>query len=283
MVCRDLIEAIKILIQNTEVTNSIKLISEIREKVGKILNIINKLTHVIGGLDNSCKYIKKILNKIPLDKNSLDIKEALMNKLDEFINTKINTKDIIATNRGVNLIKENDCLLIYGKSKIYRSILTSAVSKGIKFKVFYTDNRQETHIKSEIEFLSKLGVSVVYSYVNGISGIIDKVTKVFIKAKSMLSNGNLLGAVGTSLISCIAYNFKKPVIAFSETYKFWDKNLMNSFSADNFIIENNYLNLLYDITPANYINMVVCELGYIPPTSVPVVIREFGQEDIEFD
>ncbi len=45
----------------------------------------------------------------------------------------------------------------------------------------------------------------------------------------------------------------------------------------------NNLNFLYDITPANYINMVVCELGYIPPTSVPVVLREFSKEDIEFE
>jgi hypothetical protein len=29
--------------------------------------------------------------------------------------------------------------------------------------------------------------------------------------------------------------------------------------------------------------MVVCEHGYIPPTSVPVVIREFGQEEVEFE
>jgi translation initiation factor eIF-2B subunit delta len=147
-------------------------------------------------------------------------------------------------------------------------------------------------VKSEIDFLTNLNVPVVYTYVNGISGIIDKVTKVFIKAKSMLSNGNLLGAVGTSLISCIAFNFKKPVIAFSETYKFWDKIQMNSYNPSNVIIEGgnhnsedkiNYLKLQYDITPANYINLIVCELGYIPPTSVPVVIREFGQEDIEFD
>jgi translation initiation factor eIF-2B subunit delta len=43
------------------------------------------------------------------------------------------------------------------------------------------------------------------------------------------------------------------------------------------------MRLLYDITPANYINMVVCEHGYIPPTSVPVVIREFGLEEVEFE
>jgi len=94
-----------------------------------------------------------------------------------------------------------------------------------------------------------LGINITYSFVNGISGVIDRVTKVktlfklfmkvFIKAKSMLSNGNLLGELGTSLIACIAYNFKKPVIAFSETYKFWDKILMNSIQTNNIIINQN--------------------------------------------
>jgi translation initiation factor 2B subunit (eIF-2B alpha/beta/delta family) len=53
----------------------------------------------------------------------------------------------------------------------------------------------------------------------------------------MLSNGNLLGELGTSMISCIASNFKKPVIAFSETYKFWDKMLMNSIQFNNIDIQ----------------------------------------------
>jgi translation initiation factor 2B subunit (eIF-2B alpha/beta/delta family) len=53
----------------------------------------------------------------------------------------------------------------------------------------------------------------------------------------MLSNGNLLGELGTSLIACIAYNFKRPVIAFSETYKFWDKILMNSIQSNNILVD----------------------------------------------
>ncbi len=190
---------------------------------------------MIGGLNNTCKFIKNILQKIQNNKN-ID-KEAIINKFDEFINTKINTKDFISYKHGINLIKENDCILIYGKSQIFRKLLTKAVQKKINFKVIYVDNIQNNYIKTEIEFLSKLGVNVVYSYLNGISGIIDKVTKVFVKAKSMLSNGNLLGDVGTSLISCIAYNFKKPVISFCETYKFWDKILMNAFQSNNTQIE----------------------------------------------
>ena len=33
------------------------------------------------------------------------------------------------------------------------------------------------------------------------------------------------------------------------------------------------LNLMYDVTPAEYIRMIICEYGSLPPTSVPVVHR----------
>ena len=36
------------------------------------------------------------------------------------------------------------------------------------------------------------------------------------------------------------------------------------------------LNLCYDITPIQYIAVVVTEVGMIPPTSVPVIIREYS-------
>ena len=32
--------------------------------------------------------------------------------------------------------------------------------------------------------------------------------------------------------------------------------------------------LRYDLTPSNYLSMIVCEIGNIPPHSVPVVIKE---------
>lgn len=34
------------------------------------------------------------------------------------------------------------------------------------------------------------------------------------------------------------------------------------------------LNLKYDVMPAEFVTMVVTELGPVPPTSVPVVLRE---------
>ena len=43
------------------------------------------------------------------------------------------------------------------------------------------------------------------------------------------------------------------------------------------------LSLRYDITPAKFIDMLITEVGCIPSTSVPVILREFqeGKDDVD--
>ncbi|ETO77224.1 hypothetical protein F444_07550 [Phytophthora nicotianae P1976] len=40
------------------------------------------------------------------------------------------------------------------------------------------------------------------------------------------------------------------------------------------------LNLVYDVTPIDYVSMVVTELGMIPPTSIPAVLREYSRDGV---
>jgi len=35
---------------------------------------------------------------------------------------------------------------------------------------------------------------------------------------------------------------------------------------------------VYDLTPAEFIGMVITEVGMVPPTSVPVILREYRTE-----
>jgi translation initiation factor eIF-2B subunit delta len=59
--------------------------------------------------------------------------------------------------------------------------------------------------------------------IQGVCFLIHKATKVFLGVSSVLSNGAVVGKMGTSMIACIANNNKVPVVVFSETYKFSDK------------------------------------------------------------
>ena len=74
-----------------------------------------------------------------------------------------------------------------------------------------------------VKRLSNYGIKCVYTLIQGVSYIIRKVSKVFFGASSVLSNGAVVGQLGSAMISCIAYKHQVPVVVFSETYKFSDK------------------------------------------------------------
>ena len=40
------------------------------------------------------------------------------------------------------------------------------------------------------------------------------------------------------------------------------------------------LNLMYDAMPADFVTLIVTEFGAIPPTSVPVILREYRQDPV---
>ena len=292
--CLELLNAFKNFIEiSNEKTNGeyYEFVNSVKNMIDEITNIINENKDIGAGVFNTLEYLTQLkysINQFQKDVKTIIIKNFLIEQINNFIKNKIQTKSIISDKSANHLIQNNDVILIYGKSKIFRNILLSAHKNNIKFKIIFVDNRRENNMIHEIEFFAKLGISVEYTYLNGVVGLIKNVTKVFIKAKSMLSNGYLQGEVGTSLLCCIANYFNKHVIVFCQTYKFWDKILLNSIEKNNFndIIEEykgdklQRLELNYDITPAIYINMVVCEFGSIPPTSVPVLIREFGLKEI---
>ena len=292
--CLELLNAFKNFIEiSNEKTNGeyYEFVNSVKNMIDEITNIINENKDIGAGVFNTLEYLTQLkynINDFQKDVKTIIIKNYLIEQINIFIKNKIQTKSIISDKSANHLIQNNDVILIYGKSKIFRNILLSAHKNNIKFKIIFVDNRRENHMIQEIEFFAKLGISVEYTYLNGVVGLIKNVTKVFIKAKSMLSNGYLQGQVGTSLLCCIANYFNKHVIAFCQTYKFWDKIMLNSIEKNNFnnIIEEykgdklQRLELNYDITPAIYINMVVCEFGSIPSTSVPVLIREFGLKQI---
>lgn len=62
MLCKELLEALKkfFLMEKNEEKNKMFFITQLKEKLNKIINIIGKLIVPIGALENTYKYIKVI-------------------------------------------------------------------------------------------------------------------------------------------------------------------------------------------------------------------------------
>uniref|UniRef100_A0A6U8SGW5 Translation initiation factor eIF2B subunit delta n=2 Tax=Emiliania huxleyi TaxID=2903 RepID=A0A6U8SGW5_EMIHU len=142
------------------------------------------------------------------------------------------------------------------------------------------------------------GIRCSYSLLHALSYTMPSVSKVLLGASSMLVNGTLVSRAGTALVAMAAHEHGVAVLVCCETYKFTERVLLdaicyNELGDPDALLQAadadqggaslsdwrerprlKLLNLMYDVTPMKYLTMVVTEAGVIPPTSVPVIIRE---------
>lgn len=113
--------------------------------------------------------------------------------------------------------------MTYGGVHLLQMVFCEAFDKKKKFRVIVADSGPEFEGRGLVTRLSSYGIKVTYILLSGVSFLIDKVTKVFIGASSVLSNGAVIAKVGNSMLSTIARKHQKPVVVFSETYKFSER------------------------------------------------------------
>lgn len=143
------------------------------------------------------------------------------------------------------------------------------------------------------------------------------VTKVIIGASALLSNGAMLAPAGTAMVAALAQTRDVPVIVACEGYKFCEKVQVDAIVYNELgspqeiavaaltaeglpgaapqhvaayrggigatgegdqVLPFQVINLRYDLTPIRNISVVATETGLIPPTSIPVLLREFKAE-----
>lgn len=120
-----------------------------------------------------------------------------------------------------------------------------------------------------------------------------------------MSNGAVTSRVGTASVALLARSHRIPILVACETIKFSERVQLDSIAFNELGDPNALLpttsererekrklldatwksmpnlrliNLVYDITPIEYIEAVITEVGLIPPSSVPVVVQEYLQD-----
>ena len=277
--CLNLLNSLKLFVNSVE-GDIFNICDEISSLIRKMIKIVGDISEKNSGLYNTCKYLQ-LLNEY-LGSYPKVSKELINDKIQYYISKrikKIDNYEIIT-----DLIQDGDTILFFGKSKIFRKLLWNAKQNRIKFKVIFVDSPKRNQISSEIQFLSNLGVPVKYTYIKGINNLMKDVTKVFIKADSMLVNGDLMGRQGTSILALIAKTFNKSVYAFCPSFKFMDKIIISNNPKNIIKKERNCNEMVfeYNITPSSFIKTVICENGYIHASSIPVYIRELEKNDKEY-
>jgi translation initiation factor eIF-2B subunit delta len=245
------------------------------------------------------QWLKLKISKMDIDQSDAIATKSLCQAIDEFIRDRVTLADaVIAKSASQQCIRDGDVILTYAKSSIVQQTLIQAYNDGRKFKVIVVDSRPLFEAKTLAKSLVSVGMDVKYCLMNGLSHCIRDATKVLLGAHAMMSNGRLFSRVGTAQVAMEANDFDIPVIVLCESVKCTEKVALDSIVLNEVAppdellqtpgrpgltagtlagwrdVKNlQLLNLMYDVTPADYIAMIVTELGMVPPSSVPVLQR----------
>ncbi|KAN0106513.1 IF-2B domain containing protein [Hyaloscypha variabilis] len=242
-------------------------------------------------MGNAIRWLKLEVSKVDVSVPDAEAKKGLCDAIDVFIRERVTFADQVIARSAADKIKDGDVIMTYAKSSIVQRALVKAYEEGKKFRVIIVDSRPLHEGKHLAAALVRIGMDVKYCLINGLSHNIQDVTKVLLGAHAMMSNGRLFSRIGTALVAMEANEADKPVIVLCETIKFTERVALDSIvhneiaPADELVIPGGPLeqwgdikklqlcNPMYDVTPADYIQMIVTESGNVPPTSVPVLHR----------
>lgn len=209
-----------------------------------------------------------------------DLYDEQRQQLKKFIDRFID-EEIWSAQRGIceninSNITANDVILVYGCSTIVQQVLLDAYSRGKHFRVIVVDSPPHFNGRRMLKFLTDNSIDVSYTLINSISYVMRQATKVLLGANSMLANGYVMSHIGTSQVALMAKATNVPTLVCCETYKLSDRVYVDSFGCNE--VDSGHelgsaLNLRYDLTPPEFVSMVINEKSTVPAESVPALLR----------
>ncbi|KAG9700882.1 IF-2B-domain-containing protein, partial [Aureobasidium melanogenum] len=270
-------------------------------------------------MGNAIRWLKDLIIKIDPDTPEATAKEDICAAIDTFIRERITVADTAIAATACAKIRNNSTIVTYAKSSIVEKTLLRAWESGTRFKVVVVDSRPLFEGRNLVRRLANAGIPVTYLMAAAAPHALKDADLVLLGAHAMMANGRLYSRVGTAAVAMLAHFRDIPVIVLCESIKFTDRVALDSIvlnevaPAEQLIpvsksvstpaatdakkedkeedsqakLENwrdmpnlQLLNILYDVTPAEYVNMVITEYGSLPPSSVPVVHRISTERDV---
>ncbi|KAL6847191.1 hypothetical protein ACP4OV_023044 [Aristida adscensionis] len=276
---------------------------DLTAKISSYVSFLIECRPLSISMGNAIRFLKNRIANLPLALSESDAKASLQSDIDQFIKGKIIVADEVIVSHAIKKIRDDDVLLTYGSPSVVEMIFYHAHELGKKFRVVVVDSRPNLAGQGLLRRLVAKGISCTYTHLNAVSYIMHDVTRVFLGASSVLSNGTVYSRVGTASVAMVAHAFDVPVLVCCEAYKFHERVQLDSICSNelgdpdaisrvpgdknlshlkNWIDLSNLqlLNLKYDVTPTDYVSVLITEYGMLPPTSVPVILREYRREHI---
>eukprot|EP00956_Cyclotella_meneghiniana_P029102 scaffold69455_cov74-Cyclotella_meneghiniana.AAC.4 len=266
-------------------------------------------------MGNAFSFLKLAVANLDRDLEWNEAREILLESMDAYVTERIEYAGKAISRHASSKIQEGDVIVVFGKSEVVNRLLLDAYTEK-KFRVIVVDSRPLLEGRDTLQILSRAGISCTYVLLNALTYLMMReVTKVFLGASALMSNGSVLSRIGTACVALLAQSNHIPVLVCCETYKICNRVQLESITGNELgdadevactdceragpsnrwgeVTERKeecldgwknqpnlkLLNLMYDLTPSDFVTGVVTEVGILPPTSVAVLLREMSPQE----
>ncbi|MGD2250783.1 MAG: ribose 1,5-bisphosphate isomerase [Candidatus Methanofastidiosia archaeon] len=237
---------------------------------------------------NAVRFLFKRLDKSIKKEKTLDeLKEVFINSCDEFISfSNEATKEI--GDMGANRLRNGDLIMTHCHSSNVISVLKTAFNQGKHFEVYCTETRPRMQGLITAKQLRDTGIPTTL--------IVDCAARYFMEdfdhfifgADAIAANGAVVNKIGTSEIALVAHEARVRSMVAAETYKFHPGTMGGELveieeRSPTEVIKDadkkeytgiTIRNPAFDVTPPEYIDVIVTEMGIIPPQAAILILTE---------
>jgi translation initiation factor eIF-2B subunit delta len=250
------------------------------------------------GMGNAFSFLKAAIASLDRESPYDQMVSELQETMKAYQGERIEYADQAIADHACQKLYNDEVILTYGHAEVVAEILQlAAESKDRKLRVIVVDSRPLLEGRVMLEKLRQANIECSYILLNALTYVLQDVTKVLLGASALMSDGSVLGRVGTACVALAAHAQHIPVLVCSETYKISNRVQLEALTGNEIgnpeavssetlkdwkeLNNLKLLNLVYDLTPASFVSGIVTEFGIVPPTSVAVLLREMNPQDFK--
>jgi ribose 1,5-bisphosphate isomerase len=216
-----------------------------------------------------------------------EAKAAIKAASDSFITSSKHAVEWIGE-IGARHISDGDVVLTHCNSEAALACILTAHREGKRIEVFATEVRPRNQGLLTIRALNDAGIPTNFIVDSAVRSYMNDVDLVITGADAITVNGAVVNKIGTAQIALTAHEARTPMVVAAETYKFAPRTILGERLA---IEERETAEVLdpaiaaglphvrvrnpaFDVTPGRYVDLIVTEIGAIPPAMAYMIIRD---------
>jgi ribose 1,5-bisphosphate isomerase len=242
-------------------------------------------------LPNSIRYVMFKVREAQKSSMELeDLRQLTIATASEFIQRSTRAIERIGE-IGAKRIEDGDTIMTYCNSAAVTAILKAAFEQGKHLQVFVCETRPRFQGRITAKTLGSIGIPTSLIVDGAIRFFMTKVDKAVVGADAVAANGAVVNKIGTSMVALAAHESRALFFVAAETYKFSPETMLGqlvkieerdfseviSLRMLKKMLNTTVRNPAFDVTPPEYVDLIVTERGIIPPQAAIMVIQEeFG-------